>query len=209
MGPRCRRLFSGTSLRVYLLCSKVHWTPRERAIRRALEVLADGGEVGRIVDVGCGPGLLAGMAEEMNLAYLGLDADADCVEFCRRTRGDFSNATFAVHDATRGAGPFNKKDILVLNGVAHHLDDSRLAEVIESAGACGGLIVADHLRRISGMGRIAVWMQRADRGGFVRPYERFERLAGFTIAHHEEFPIRVAGIALWTYFCNAYGPRRR
>src|SRR2546423_15430771 len=68
---------------LYQIASRVHWPAREDALRRAFATVGlDGGR--RIVDVGCGPGLLAKAATNLGFTYIGIDPDRAAIEHARR-----------------------------------------------------------------------------------------------------------------------------
>ena len=187
-------------MRLYELASLVHWPPRRDAIARALRDLAPR----RVIDVGAGTGLLAPLAAAMDIEYLGLEPDRGMLAQAR-TRGG-PRITFAQGGAGALRCSIRAGDVTVLNGVAHHLEDAELADVVEAAASGHALIICDHYRAPGALSRVARWLQDHDRGRFVRDYGRFEELPGYRLIREELFPIPSARLPLWPYFCNSYRP---
>jgi SAM-dependent methyltransferase len=180
----------------------IHWSPREAAIRQALENLPAGTlEGARLLDVGSGLGQLSGLARKLGLEYAGLEPD-DALR--REAARDFPGATFLPCGAASLREVIRPADLVVLNGVAHHLDDDLLGKTLDAARAARGLVLCDHLRLEGRTHALARFLQDRDQGKFVRPYEALLSPAGFTLRFSRFFPIGPLGMPLWTYFCNVY-----
>ena len=93
---------------------------------------------------------------------------------------------------------------MVLNGVAHHLDDGLLEKTLRTAQAARGLVLCDHLRLDGETHALARFLQDRDQGKFVRPYEVLRSPSGFALRSSCFFPIGPLGMPFWTYFCNVY-----
>jgi len=94
---------------------------------------------GRVLDVGCGPGVM--VQELVNLGYecWGIDVSSKMVEECRNNFGHIAQAHFSVGDATRLDFPDNFFDAVVCMGVIDHTEDSEaslreMARVVKSNG---------------------------------------------------------------------------
>lgn len=183
----------------YGLLAKVHWPARERAIRglvarHFLSAKANRSEMTRLLDVGCGPGWLAETAATLGADYLGLDPEPP------RGRADVV--------AGRASDVFEhleERDIVIVNGTAHHLDDAEFESLMSAARGAAGAIVCDHARDESTPMR-SRFLQSIDRGRHVRPCSVFASLAGWRRLETVRFPIRIAGLAAWDYFASAYRP---
>ena len=209
--PPLRVLLRHPGVYVHLLLSKLHWSPREKAIRRMLEqfCLRTDHPRYRVVDIGCGSGLLAQTAHDLGFVYLGIDNDPGRIEYSRETYGDAPRVTFLAENCVFGSFEIGERDIVILNGAAHHLSDTQMKSLLAKISLCAGMIIADHLKVDQGHPLHAFLpsvLQDLDFGDFVRPFRYFEALCGFTLRDSEVFPIDLASITLWTYFCNFYSP---
>lgn len=186
----------------YGLLAKVHWPARERAIRELVArhfMTAETyrSEMIRLLDVGCGPGWLAATAASLGADYLGIDPDPP------RGREDI------VEGRAADVGELlEARDVVVVNGTAHHLDDAEFASLLSAARRATGVVVCDHARDESTPARSRL-LQSLDRGRHVRDFSAFASLAGWRRLETIRFPIRIAGIAAWDYFASAYRPEGR
>ena len=98
-----------------------------------------------------------------------------------------------------------QRDIVIVNGTAHHLDDAEFESLMSAARGAAGAIVCDHARDESTPMR-SRFLQSIDRGRHVRPCSVFASLAGWRRLETVRFPIRIAGLAAWDYFASAYRP---
>lgn len=186
----------------YRLGCLIHWAPREAAIRRGLESLPTSMVAGaRLVDVGSGLGQLSRLARELGLEYVGLEPDDALRQEAAR---DFPGATFLPSGAAGLADVMGPADLLVLNGVAHHLDDELLGRTLGAARAARGLVLCDHLRLEGTTHALARFLQDRDQGKFVRAYAALVSPSGFVLRSSLFFPIGPLGMPFWTYFCNVY-----
>jgi SAM-dependent methyltransferase len=188
---------------LYQIASRVHWPAREDALRRAVATLGLlGGR--RIVDVGCGPGLLAKAATNLGFAYIGIDPDRAAIEHARQIHTS-ERVKFAVARASDVSDYIQAEDIAILNGVCHHLSDDELSVVLNSLKTCHGIFILDHQldEATSSLNRV---LQKNDRGRFVRPSTAFDTLPGYQTSYRLVFAIPSRGIPAWRYFCNFYIP---
>lgn len=189
---------------LYQLASRVHWPAREDALRQAFARLSPKAQ--RLVDIGCGPGLLTQTARDLGYAYIGLDPDRAAIEHARQKH--LSDAVqFAVADASDASDFVRAGDIAILNGVCHHLSDDEFSQVLRSLSVCNGLFILDH-QLDQATSRLNRYLQQKDRGRFVRPSTAFANLTGYRTIHHEVFPIPSRHFPAWRYFCNFYVPAK-
>lgn len=195
----------------YILMAKVHWPPREKIIIKMFDLIAATSNLKtfRILDIGCGPGQLVETITGRNLTYLGIDNNPDMINYCLDRYAGNPGIDFSTDDFTREAFQIGKNDIVVVNGVAHHLNDTLMEILLKKALSCHLLIIVDHLREqphLSVRNCVPFILQSLDRGKFVRMYSYFTSLKNYTLVHSEEFPVRMAGFPCWTHFCNVYKP---
>jgi SAM-dependent methyltransferase len=191
----------------YRLGAAVHWRPREEALRDALHELARNASLAgvRLVDVGAGLGQLAAVAEHFGCDYVGIEPD-DAMRHFAQTH--HPGRVFLLGSARDLPGLLTRDDVLVLNGVVHHMADRDFDEAVRAGGCCRAVVVCDHWRMDGRIGALTRWLQDHDEGRHIRPYAVFERLPGLRLAHHRFFFIGPFGTRLWTYFCNTYLPER-
>ncbi len=74
------------------------------------------------LDLGCGMGTVAAfLAETFGMSVCGADADPDQVELARRRHGGNERLRFEVEDASRLTFPAASFDLVVAEGVFHHI----------------------------------------------------------------------------------------
>jgi SAM-dependent methyltransferase len=186
---------------LYQIASRVHWPAREDALRQAFAYLELRGQ--RLVDIGCGPGLLAKTARDLGLTYIGIDPDRAAIENARQKSTE--GVEFAVANASDVADFIQAEDIAILNGVCHHLSDRELSLVLSSLKACSGVFILDHqLDQATSL--LNRFLQQNDRGRFVRPSSAFDPLPGYRTSYRVIFSIPSKRLPAWRYFCNFYVP---
>lgn len=200
--PRAINNREKIAVALYQLASRVHWPARENALRQAFAKVSPKGQ--RLIDIGCGPGLLTGMAMDLHYAYMGIDPDRAAIEYARH-RYLSERVQFAVADASDIPDFVRVGDIAILNGVSHHLSDEQMSMVLGSLHICSGIFILDH-QLDQATSRLNRFLQQKDRGRFVRPSTAFARLAGYRKIYHEVFPIPSKRFSAWRYFCNFYVP---
>ncbi len=190
---------------IYKLASTIHWPPRQRAVSALLDELPDLAAAGRyrVVDIGCGPGLLAPTAHRRGLRYLGLDIDPANLEYSRRR---FTWPGVAFSDQPFDQVPLSPEDVVVMNGVVHHLPDEVFGRYLRHAATAAYLVICDHWRVPGGLSRLTGALQRWDLGKFVRDFETFEQLEGYSTVRQLRLASRLLGVTLWPYFCSLYRP---
>ncbi len=114
---------------------------RERQ-RRALELLER--PVRRVLDVGCGPGVLAGELIGRGAEVWGVDAAPMMISECRRQLGACERAHFEVGDVTSLAFPDNAFDTVVCLGVIDYIPayDIAIRELIRVSNRGGTLLIS-------------------------------------------------------------------
>ena len=148
-------------------------TARERYFAEYVTPLA--GE--KVLDLGCGPADVLDCLPAVN--YTGLDISAEYINAAKSSfggRGRFQCADVGIATLAEERGTF---DLVMANGVLHHLDDGRAAKLVHLAHLAlrpdGRLITCDGCYTPE-QSKIARWLLGKDRGKFVRTQTEYLRL---------------------------------
>lgn len=138
----------------------------------------------KILDIGCGPGdILAHLPPDID--YVGFDMSRKYIDSAKEKFGN--RGSFFCRKITRDAVADNGSfDIVMANGVLHHLDDSDAIELFELARVMmkpsGRLVTIDGCY-VKGQSLIARYLLSIDRGKHVRTGEEYVRLASSVFPH--------------------------
>lgn len=138
-----------TSLSLNILNRLKLWLFRKRWIT-IIDQLPDSG---RIVDVGCGYGLLIVYASQFkqNATFVGIDTNEQRINLAQKQFADAAHTSF-FHQDTRNF-TFNKADTIVMLDVLHHIPYkdhiSLFKKIADDVGTQGRLIIAD-IKKSSG-----------------------------------------------------------
>ena len=131
----------------------------------------------RVLDLGCGPGDILSYLPPCE--YLGVDIDPGYIEAAQQRFG--SRGTFVckpVEEFVLGqAGTF---DLVMANGVLHHLDDAQAQAMLRTAAQAlkpGGRLVTLDGCIVPGQSWVAKALLRMDRGEFIRAEPAYQALA--------------------------------
>jgi SAM-dependent methyltransferase len=143
---------------------------RIAAIRDYLEI-APGA---KIVDIGCGPGHIVKYLPE-GIDYTGLDIDEPSIAYAQKHFGDRGRFAARFFDAAAAAemGPV---DIVMMNGVMHHIGDDDLRATLENIASAlkpGGVLFTLDGCYEDGQSKVAKWLLDNDRGVHVRPADGY------------------------------------
>lgn len=191
----------------YLLMSWVHWPARRRIAVDHLRVVKSMSGASRVVDVGCGPALFIRDVLDAGFSYLGVDTEPGTMVYCRRTYGALPGVRFAQCELGAISAEINKRDVLVFNGVYHHVDDAVADSFWTIAAGAHSVIVGDHYREAGEITALNRFLQERDRGKFVRDYAYFRERKGFVLAREAVVPVPGSWMPVWRYFTNLYVPR--
>lgn len=131
----------------------------------------------RVLDIGCGPGYIA--REFRDCHYVGFDVDQSHVKYARSRFGQFGefHCGLLTEEFLKQEAPF---DLVLMNGVLHHLNDEELDRVLRLAKIAlkpGGRMITMDGYYADNMPWIARVMLDKDRGGFVRPADGYVKPA--------------------------------
>lgn len=133
----------------------------------------------RVLDIGCGPAaFFARYRDVEGLDYVGIEPNGDYVKDATQRYPGIELHTGTVPQVRdRVMGPF---ELVVLEGVLHHIDDATAREALAFAGevlVSGGRIVALDPVLLPRQNPIARALARLDRGKHVRTLEGYRELA--------------------------------
>ena len=152
------------------------WFQNFVGAKRARQWLADnawrckGGE--KFIDIGCGTG---DVLEHLpaTVRYVGIDISAEYVELAQRRFGN--RATFLVGTAGTFLGkadsPLADADLVVCNGLLHHLEDHEVLEVLRLAEQVllpNGRLVCFEPTFVARHPPLGRWIMNKDRGKNIR-----------------------------------------
>ena len=160
-------------------------------LRKRLDLM----EVGRVLDMGCGPGTNAFLFQ--GESYVGVDLNSDYIRYARRKFA----GTFEVWDVTRPGPQLGAFDTVLVNSVFHHLTDMETVNVLRSLARLvnenARIFIIDLVLPDSrGLPRL---LARLDRGHYPRRSDHWLRLFGdhLAITYTEAFSVKLMGVRLW------------
>jgi len=163
--------------------------------------------VGRVLDVGCGPGTNAPHFRSCD--YLGIDINPSYIRHAEKHFGP----RFRVADVTTmSIEPGEGYDCILVNSLLHHLPNPAVARLLGHLATllsdAGAVHILDLI--LPAGPSISRLLARMDRGRYPRPEEQWRELfvAHFEPDVFEPYPLGAAGVTLWqmVYF---QGRRRR
>lgn len=144
--------------------------------------------VQRIFDIGCGPGHIINYIPK-GIDYIGFDIDRRYIESANRRFGDQGRFVARIFDRS-AADDYGQPDLILMNGVLHHLDDISSLAIVESAAAIlpehGAFFALDGCYRV-GQSLISYYLLKSDRGKFVRTAAEYYDLVATAFPYTEIF----------------------
>ena len=150
-----------------------------------------GGE--KVVDVGCGSGTALDHLPQ-DITYVGFDISEHYIAAARQRRD--KRAKFTVNNARQlleTPNPqLNGSDLILCNGLLHHLDDEEVLCVLKLAKqilSITGRLVCFEPTYLAHQGFFSVWLMSRDRGKNVRFEDEWKQLVSTVF---ERFETRIA-----------------
>jgi SAM-dependent methyltransferase len=148
---------------------------RERYVREFVRPFAGC----RVLDIGCGPADILEHLPATLAEYAGFDMNPAYIEAAQRRWGNRGRFRCLKVDAA-AIGEGDRYDIVLANGIVHHLDDAEartLFSIARRALRPGGRLVTYDNVYIENQHWFARWLIARDRGKAVRTREAYEALA--------------------------------
>jgi SAM-dependent methyltransferase len=141
----------------------------------------------KVVDIGCGPGVILDYLPK-NVQYVGFDISQQYIASARKKHGQ--RGTFLVgtaEDFMRGPEDcLMGADLVLCNGLLHHLEDGEAVRVLELSTAIlaptGKLVCLEPVFLVH-QGRISRWIMSRDRGRNIRNEQEWKYLLGQVFDH--------------------------
>ncbi len=132
----------------------------------------------KIIDIGCGPGnMIQYLPQPVN--YLGIDVSE---AYIKKAKELMPSGIFFIGDCSRfmNESKFNQADLVMCNGVLHHLNDDEVCEVFnfveKNIKRSGGRFIAFEPVHLIYQPKLSTWFMNQDRGKYVRTESRWKEL---------------------------------
>jgi len=87
----------------------------------------------KVVDIGCGPGETLNRLSEKNIDYLGFDLNSQYIARAEEDYGDRGRFFCGTCEDFMEDSTFDSADLIMCNGVMHHLSDQDVISLIRFA----------------------------------------------------------------------------
>ena len=164
-----------------LLFKVFQWTIGGTIDKRKLALLNFSGQK-EVLEIGCSIGNVAKVFSQFGkVNYTGLDIDPSAIRFAQRDFRGEQRFKFICQDLNVFATETKQKfDYILFAGVAHHVEDAALSQMLTSARKLlsdgGVLMVIDPVQPKPEDGRFIHWYQKLERGQYVRQFEDLKSL---------------------------------
>ncbi len=167
-----------------------HFVRAPATIERTLTRELRAGAGARVLDLGCGSGLYAGLFGADS--YLGVDVSTRYIDFARRGNAD---RRFGVMDVCDLALKAESIDHVFSVGLFHHLSDGDATRTIAEARRVlrlrGRMVVVELIQPVSRYDLLGRVLVNADRGRHVRRPEGYRRMLSAAFDVSGEYLVRI------------------
>ncbi len=120
-------------------------THTKSPVQASVAIMAGVGEGSRVLDLGCGLGVMVPIYQQLDAAYvLGVDVSKEMIRKAQERWGDFPNIEFAVNDACELSGDGIFDSIVIYNAYPHFMDRPALVETCARLLVRGGRFCVAH-----------------------------------------------------------------
>ena len=145
----------------------------------------------KVVDIGCGPGIVLRFLPE-DIDYVGFDVSEEYIRHAREAHAGNPRRTFLVGNSEDFVKQLPESmadaDLVLINGVLHHLDDDEALTALRLAHAClhpGGRLVSYENCLLRSQAPLARWIVSKDRGRNLRYESEWKALFSKVFASFE------------------------
>ena len=144
---------------------------------KAFNQYVDLNNVKRIFDIGCGPGHFSETISK-DIDYIGFDTDQNYIDYANKHFGGSARFFNRIFDKT-AIREFGNPDLIIMNGVLHHLNDETFKIIASDAAASlnkNGILYTLDGCYTDNQNIITKFLLDNDRGGFVRNSSEYNSL---------------------------------
>jgi SAM-dependent methyltransferase len=141
------------------------------------ELLKKNQSIKTVIDIGCGPGHISTIFNN-NINYLGFDTNQKYIDYANKKFN--SHGRFYCEEFNdKSIKNENKVDLIMLNGLLHHLDDDYAIKLLKTASNAlnkdGILVTLDGVYH-KNQSKFSKYLLDNDRGNYVRTEEKYRSL---------------------------------
>jgi SAM-dependent methyltransferase len=129
-----------------------------------------------VIDIGCGPGHISTIFEKID--YMGFDTNKAYINYANNRFNEYGKF-YCEEFNDNLVENINKVDLIMLNGLLHHLDDKYAIELLKTASKAlkedGILVTLDGVYH-KNQSKFAKYLLDNDRGKHVRTEEKYRLL---------------------------------
>lgn len=161
------------------------------AIRKVLNDFIKTHPYNRLLDFGCGIGILASIFPKKK--YVGFDLDSEAISYAKEINPGYN---FLVGDAT--TFKFKEKfDLIIVVGVLHHLNDKEVRSAMKIMSRLlsekGSIVIIEAIPPIYKWNILGQFLRALDNGHFVRSIDSYRALIGKDLKISKQFA-QIGGI---------------
>jgi len=135
----------------------------------------------KVIDIGCGPGTILNYLPN-NIEYIGVDISPEYITTAQHKYNNYP-ATFLLGSAAdlleSGHEKLMEADLVMCNGVLHHLDDEEVQSILKLSKQIlkkDGRLVCVEPTFLAHQSRLSRWIISCDRGCNVREESEWKKL---------------------------------
>lgn len=141
------------------------------------EILSKNKHIKNIIDIGCGPGHISTIFNE-NINYSGFDTNKIYIDYANKNFSKYGNFYCKQFDES-SLKNINKVDLIMFNGLLHHIDDNYAKQLLNTAKQAltlDGMILTLDGVYIKNQSKLIKYLLDNDRGNFIRTEEQYRLL---------------------------------